>query len=180
MFKSLLTLSIGTLLLSSVDDVLAQEQEIQVLPGQIASSDQGAGPLNIDLEHKAVVSDIPDKVQYSILRNLYFDFNKSSLKKNSYDNVLPHIINFMSKTPEAELKLIGHADELGSKRDNLKVSQRRAQSVKQYLVQQGVASDRIIIHFRGEEEPLASNDDDREGRELNRRVELFVLMPEGK
>lgn len=177
MFKSLLMLSIGTLLLSSVDDVLAQEQK--VLPGQITSSDKGAGPLNIDLKHTAVASDIPDKAQYSILRNLYFDFNNASLKKNALDDILPHIISFMKTTPEAELKLIGHADELGSKRDNLKVSQQRAQSVKSYLVQQGIASERILIHFRGEEEPLASNDDNRDGRELNRRVEIFLLMPEG-
>lgn len=137
-----------------------------------------AGPMSLALSHKRIESDIPDKLQYSILRNIYFEFNQISINKQSYEEMLIKILDFMQENPTAQLKFVGHADEQGTPKDNLKVSQQRAQAVKDYLVQQGIAAERLLVHFRGETEPLASNDDNREGRELNRRVELYVLMPE--
>ncbi|AHM58828.1 ompa/motb domain protein [Flammeovirgaceae bacterium 311] len=151
-------------------------QELQ--SGITVQAQNGTTPLaGIEIRHKEVASDIPDMQQFSILRNIYYDFNQTSLRKGAYETIIQNVIRFLNENPSAKLKVVGHADEMGTKKANLEVSQRRAQLLKKHLVEQGVAAERILVHFRGEEEPLASNDDDREGRELNRRAEFFVLMP---
>jgi len=68
----------------------------------------------------------------------------------------------------------GHTDAIGTDQYNEGLSQRRADSVKGYLVGGGVAEPRIETHGYGESQPIASNDTD-EGRSLNRRVELVPI-----
>ena len=168
---------------TSESTTTAQEQKgapgQTTFAGTTATKKEGSagGLANLGLNVKEVPSDIPAKKQYSILRNIYYDFNQTTLKENAYTSVLQKVITFMNENPDAMLKIVGHADEKGTKGENLKVSQRRAQLLKKYLVEKGIASERILVHYRGEEEPLASNDDDRDGRELNRRSEFIVLMP---
>lgn len=131
------------------------------------------------LHYKAVPSDIAGMQQYMILRNIYFEFNELTIKNDAYDSLLEEIAVFIRQHPETKLKLVGHSDELGTAAGNKKTSKLRAQAVQNYLVKLGITKENILIDYKGEKEPLASNDDDREGRELNRRVEIFLLIPEG-
>jgi len=75
--------------------------------------------------------------------------------------------------PSKRIVVEGHTDSRGSDEDNLALSQRRATTVRDYLVSQGVAEDRITAVGRGETQPLASNDT-TEGRANNRRVEIVI------
>jgi outer membrane protein OmpA-like peptidoglycan-associated protein len=67
----------------------------------------------------------------------------------------------------------GHTDDSGEREENLRVSLARAQAVKDYLVGQGISSDRIRTIGLGERYPIASNDT-RSGRQRNRRIELVL------
>ena len=76
--------------------------------------------------------------------------------------------------PELKIQLIGHTDNVGSEKFNLKLSQYRAQTMKDYLVDAGVEESRIITGGKGMREPLNDNSTE-EKRALNRRVELTIL-----
>jgi OOP family OmpA-OmpF porin len=73
-----------------------------------------------------------------------------------------------------EVAIIGHTDSTGDPDYNLDLSMRRAQSVAEYLIATGVATDRLRVLGRGEKDPIASNDT-QEGRAQNRRVEIVVV-----
>jgi len=110
----------------------------------------------------------------SILRNIYFDFGKATFKNESY-NELNKLLAMMQQNSGTNVEIAGHTDAVGTKAFNKYLSQARANAVKNYLVDKGVDARRITAVGYGEERPLASNDDEDEGRELNRRVEFKVL-----
>jgi outer membrane protein OmpA-like peptidoglycan-associated protein/tetratricopeptide (TPR) repeat protein len=109
----------------------------------------------------------------SVLSNIYFKFDKATFKDESY-NELNKLEGMMSQNSGMQIEISGHTDNIGSKDYNKNLSQRRANAVKDYLVKKGVDARRITAIGYGEERPLASNDDEKEGRELNRRVEFKV------
>lgn len=108
-----------------------------------------------------------------VLRNIYFDFNQASIKQNSFDE-LSKLEKMMARNPGMEIEIAGHTDNIGDAAFNKTLSQRRVDAVKSYLSKKGVDPRRITTMGYGEERPLASNDDEKEGRELNRRVEFTV------
>lgn len=110
----------------------------------------------------------------SILRNLYFDFDKASLKTESY-NELNKLETMMRQNGNLMVEIGGHTDSYGTKDYNLYLSQKRANAVKDFLTKKGIDARRIKAVGYGKSKPLASNDDEDEGRELNRRVEFKVL-----
>lgn len=110
----------------------------------------------------------------SVLRNIYFNFDKATFKDASY-NELNKLETMMAQNPGMEIEISGHTDNIGGKAYNKALSQKRANAVKDYLVKKGIDARRIKAVGYGEERPLASNDDEKEGRELNRRVEFKVI-----
>lgn len=118
-----------------------------------------------------------DKLQkglQSVLRNIYFDFDKSSFKINSYDE-LNKIEQLMAVNDKIKVEISGHTDNIGEKNYNKWLSQKRANAVVAYLVNKGLDERRFIAKGYGETMPLASNDNEQEGRMLNRRVEFKIL-----
>jgi outer membrane protein OmpA-like peptidoglycan-associated protein len=109
----------------------------------------------------------------SILRNIYFDFDKASFKQDSF-NELNKLERMMQQNPSMQVEIAGHTDVVGTKNYNLYLSQKRAEAVKDFLTKKGIDSRRIKAVGYGKTKPLASNDDEKEGRELNRRVEFKV------
>ncbi len=109
----------------------------------------------------------------SVLRNIYFNFDKATFQDASY-NELNKLEGMMAGNSGLEIEISGHTDNIGSKDYNKQLSQRRANAVKDYLVKKGIDARRITAVGYGEERPLASNDDEKEGREFNRRVEFKV------
>ncbi|QSE97674.1 OmpA family protein [Fulvivirga lutea] len=110
----------------------------------------------------------------SVLRNIYFNFNKATFRDESYPE-LNKLESMMAENSGLQIEISGHTDNIGPKDYNKALSQRRANAVKDYLVKKGIDARRITAVGYGEERPLASNDDEKEGRELNRRVEFKVL-----
>jgi len=108
-----------------------------------------------------------------ILRNIYFDFDKATFRDESYSE-LNKLETMMAQNPGMVIEISGHTDNIGKKAYNLDLSQRRANAVKDFLVNKGIDARRIVAKGYGEERPLASNDDEVEGREINRRVEFQV------
>jgi outer membrane protein OmpA-like peptidoglycan-associated protein len=108
------------------------------------------------------------------LNNVFFDFDKSILKPESYPE-LNRIIQLMADRPTMRVELGGHTDNWGSAKYNMALSIRRAKAVKDYLSKNGIAESRIEAKGYGESRPLVSNDDEIDGREINRRVELKII-----
>ncbi len=112
--------------------------------------------------------------QKYILRNIYFDFNRASLKPESAEE-LQKLVDMLKNNPEAKIEIGGHTDYVGSMEYNKALSQKRAQEVVNYLISKGISPNRLTAIGYGKEHPLASNDDEEEGRELNRRTEFKIL-----
>lgn len=110
----------------------------------------------------------------SILRNIYFDFDKATFTTEAYPE-LNKLLSMMQQNTSLSVEIGGHTDAYGTKEVNMRLSKRRAEAVKDYLVKKGIDSRRITAVGYGKSRPLASNDDEEEGRELNRRVEFKVL-----
>jgi outer membrane protein OmpA-like peptidoglycan-associated protein len=111
----------------------------------------------------------------SILRNIYFDFDKATFKTESYTE-LNKLEAMLSQNQNIVMEIAGHTDAVGTKEYNQYLSLKRAQAVKEYLTKKGISTRRIKAVGYGKSKPLASNDDERGGRELNRRVEFKVLQ----
>ena len=101
-----------------------------------------------------------------------FDFDKSVVKPNSYSDV-KNLADFMAQYPDTRVEVAGHTDSVGPDAYNQKLSQRRADAVKQVLVKDGVAPSRITSVGYGESRPVADNATEA-GRAVNRRVEAAV------
>ncbi len=111
----------------------------------------------------------------AIVRNVYFEFDDSKIVDESVP-VLNSLLELMKQNPNLSIEIAGHTDNIGSKAINQRVSERRAQAVRRWLVSNGVDASRLAARGYGESQPLASNDDELEGRELNRRIELIVAQ----
>lgn len=105
------------------------------------------------------------------LKNIYFDFGKATLRDESKVE-LDRLYDILSRSM-ISIELGGHTDNVGSDENNLKLSQDRVNSVKEYLVKKGIPADRINAVGYGESQPIASNDTE-EGRQKNRRVEVKI------
>ncbi len=115
-----------------------------------------------------------EKGTWTVLRNVYFDFDKATLKDESYVEI-NKLYNMLSENSRLIAEIAGHTDNVGAKQYNYKLSYKRAKAVVDVLIKKGTDPVRVKAVGYGEDRPLASNDDEKEGRELNRRVEFRVL-----
>lgn len=109
------------------------------------------------------------------LGDMLFETGKSNLKGNATAE-LAKLANFLETYPDRNLLIEGHTDSVGSEDSNMSLSQRRADSVRLFLVQQGVNSSRLTTYGKGESSPISDNESS-EGRALNRRVEVIITDP---
>ncbi len=110
------------------------------------------------------------KENVSIRLDIQFDVNKADIKPE-YHERLKEVADFMVKYPETKAVIEGHTDSTGAAAYNQKLSQRRAESVRDYLIKNfNISPDRLTAKGYGEEKPVASNDT-KEGRSQNRRIE---------
>lgn len=110
------------------------------------------------------------------LNNIFFDFNAATLRPESFPE-LDKVVSFLIQNRNISVEIGGHTDGQGSVEYNEKLSQGRAESVRKYLISEGIPSGRITAKGYGKSVPIATNDTD-EGRQLNRRVEFKVLTLE--
>ncbi|HVT37022.1 MAG TPA: thrombospondin type 3 repeat-containing protein [Nevskiaceae bacterium] len=108
-----------------------------------------------------------------ILRGVKFEFDSDRLTQDA-KKILDGVATTLNNYPEINVELGGHTDNIGTDAYNLGLSERRSNSVKNYLTGKGVAAARMNPVGYGETQPIATNDTE-EGREENRRVELKVI-----
>ena len=103
-----------------------------------------------------------------------FDFNKTNILKSDAAQ-LKKGIDFIKKYPGSKIKLEGHTDSIGSEKYNQKLSEKRAEATKGYLVEKGgIEASRISTAGYGESKPIASNKTSKD-RAKNRRVEILIF-----
>ena len=107
-----------------------------------------------------------------VLRSVHFDFDKATLKADAKP-ILDEAVQVLKQEGSVDIVVEGHTDSVGTEQYNLGLSRRRADTVRRYLVEHGVAASRITAEGMGESKPVASNDT-ADGRAQNRRVELHV------
>lgn len=110
----------------------------------------------------------------AMLRNIYFDIESAHLTQDSYE-VLEHLYGVLKENESLMVEIGGHTDNTGTLQANMTLSEARANAVRDFLVKQGISGQRLIAKGYGPSQPLASNDDEENGRELNRRIEVRVL-----
>jgi len=103
-----------------------------------------------------------------------FDINSTEIKSESYP-MLQEEASIMKRNPDLRVEVDGHADSIGTADYNMTLSEKRAEAVKKYFVEQGIDPDRLTTKGFGITKPAASNDT-KEGRAKNRRVELTPVQ----
>lgn len=101
--------------------------------------------------------------------HINFKFDSAEIEQESVGRV-NKFADFLKCTPDYKAKIIGHTDSIGSEAYNQKLSQKRADAVRNMIIKDGVPSDKITTSAKGETEPIATNKTD-EGRAENRRIE---------
>ncbi len=115
---------------------------------------------NIQYDNKAVFASA----------TIYFEFDKSNLTSKSIQ-ILKSVASALNDNKSIQVTLAGHADERGTREYNLALGQRRAETVSDYFILNGISENRISVKSYGEERPLAFGQDD-ESYSKNRRVEI--------
>jgi outer membrane protein OmpA-like peptidoglycan-associated protein len=113
-----------------------------------------------------------DTLKLTVDSEVSFDFGKADIK-SSFEPSLDKLAALIQKYDHTIVHVVGHTDSIGSESYNQQLSERRAESVANYLTFRGVAQNRLRTEGRGEREPRANNATEA-GRQLNRRVEVFV------
>jgi outer membrane protein OmpA-like peptidoglycan-associated protein len=119
----------------------------------------------------AYVAPVPMPPQKLVLEGVNFDFDKATLRQEDIA-IIDKDVTGLDKWGNVNIEVAGHTDSRGSDKYNMKLSQRRAEAVRNYLISKGIAADRLTAKGYGESQPIADNATD-EGRFKNRRVELI-------
>ena len=114
-----------------------------------------------------------EKQKAIVLDNLYFASFQTTILPES-EGALNQLYTMLTDNPEVRIRIIGHTDDVGSDKDNQILSEGRAKSVRQAMIDRGIDPNRIEFEGRGEQEPVATNKTE-EGRAKNRRVEFVIL-----
>lgn len=130
------------------------------------------GPASNNGCPEPVISSVAEKKIGEFAKTILFNSGKTTFKAGVSDK-LDGIVKIMNEFPEANFVIEGHTDNTGSSALNLRISEKRAIAVRDYLVKQGIATTRLDAKGYGEGAPIDTNDT-RAGRANNRRVEIKV------
>ncbi|QEA38359.1 OmpA family protein [Pistricoccus aurantiacus] len=131
---------------------------------QLRQSMQGTG-IDVDRRGDNIVLNMPSGVT--------FGFDSSDLTGNA-TSALNDVATVLNQYPETRVNIAGYTDSTGEAGYNQRLSERRANSVGDYLARQGVQRGRLVTQGYGENQPVASNDTEA-GRAQNRRVEITLV-----
>jgi OmpA-OmpF porin, OOP family len=147
----------------------AQHEAVQATQQAQAATNQVQ---QLQQELAALKAQQTDRGLVLTLGDVLFETGKAELRPGALRNLYP-LVTFLQKYPERRVLIEGHTDSVGSEASNLDLSQRRADAVRDFLLQNGVRAAQITTHGYGKASPVASNDTVA-GRQQNRRVELII------
>jgi len=115
-----------------------------------------------------------------VVENIYYDFAKYNLREESKVVIDTTILKILNAYPKIIVEISSHTDSVGTDQSNMTLSQNRAQSVVDYLIQKGISKERLVAKGYGESKPIAPNSnpdgtDNPVGRQKNRRTEFRVV-----
>ncbi len=142
--------------------------DVGIFHTAIALVDGGA-----EVEQPLTLKTVKSFVRSYTLNHLYFDSNKWAIKEEALPTLNKLYASFI-KSKTLVVEIAGHTDNSGNDSDNLRLSQRRAEAIKAYLVKKGINESRIFAKGYGEVNPHSSNETP-EGRATNRRTEVKVI-----
>jgi outer membrane protein OmpA-like peptidoglycan-associated protein len=130
-----------------------------------------------DMQHQidALQAKVTERGVVLTLGDVMFTSGRADLKAGTVTN-LNRLVGFLNQNPGRKVEIEGHTDNVGSEDANLGLSQRRADSVKSFLVQQGIDAGRVVSSGKGEHQPVSDNESEG-GRQRNRRVEVIIDHP---
>ncbi len=171
-----LTYSTNPLNKDTDGDELSDYDEVMTYKSNPLVKDTDGGTINDGVEVKRGTDPLDpadDVVKIGvpvILDGITFATGKSEITPQS-ENTLRKALKTLQTYPDISVEISGHTDNVGSDASNQKLSERRANAVKDWLVREGINSDRITAVGYGESQPTATNDTP-EGRQKNRRIEF--------
>ncbi len=118
-----------------------------------------------------VKAEIGSKV---VLKNIFFDIGKADLKSESIAEI-ENIKELLIVNPKLKVQINGHTDNSGNVVTNKQLSLKRSQSVVNFLIKNGISASRLSAKGFGSERPIVSNDDEDQGRAINRRTEIEII-----
>jgi peptidoglycan-associated lipoprotein len=145
----------------------APNQEGNVQATVTARDPRGAtatGSVNLTVARRAVL----------MFEDVHFDFDRFNLRPDAL-KILDDAVQKLQANPTLNVTIEGHCDSIGTVEYNLALGERRSNSVRDYLVSRGIATNRLRTVSYGEERPIADNDT-AEGRAMNRRAHLAVII----
>ncbi|MCP4212147.1 MAG: OmpA family protein [Halieaceae bacterium] len=113
-----------------------------------------------------------DTLKLTVDSEVSFDFARADIRQ-TFQTSLDKLAQLIIKYDRTVVHIVGHTDSIGSTEYNQNLSERRSQSVVTYLISRGVTPSRLVSSGHGESRPRATNDTEA-GRQLNRRVEIFI------
>ena len=154
------------------DGMLQKAAAPEPAPAAVVAPAPAAAPAPAPAPAPAAAA-APTAEKVTFEADAFFDFDKSVLKPAGKAK-LSDLVSKLQGTDIEVVLATGHTDSIGSDAYNMKLSLRRANAVKAFLVSKGIPADRIFTEGKGESKPVASNKT-REGRAKNRRVEVEVV-----
>jgi len=164
----------------TVNNLITVEKPVAVVPADpdppvVVQEPESPPPVIAVVEEIPVVDADTCQQQFDGLlakREIHFETSSAKISLKSYP-LLDELAYIASKCPEASIEIEGHTDARGSKRMNNKLSQKRAESVVGYLIDNGAARERLSAVGYGESRPVADNKTEA-GLAKNRRIEFNV------
>jgi len=136
--------------------------------------DKAGNEININQTFTVDILVIKTDIGYKIIINsIEFDFNSAILKKSNF-KILDLLIKKLLKFPDYKILIVGFTDSIGDPEYNLKLSERRAKAVYDYLIKNDIPKTRLEYKGMGSANPIDTNDTE-EGRRRNRRVEFYLI-----
>jgi outer membrane protein OmpA-like peptidoglycan-associated protein len=153
----------------------ASQSELERTRQELARRDTDARRKEMEAELAKLAKTRTETNRFIVtLPGIFFDTGKTQLKPGA-KSTLAKIATQLKSDPTIKISVEGHTDSMGKSEKNQELSQKRAEAVRDFLVSQGVAADRITAAGKGQSEPVATNKTVA-GRQQNRRVELVLGM----
>jgi len=149
------------------------ECEAGLAPAERPGAAPGAAPAGAARPGAPAAAPRPVTEKVTMAADTFFDFDKATVKPDGKAK-LDDLVGKLRAVNLEVVIAVGHTDSVGSNAYNTKLSLRRAEAVKAYLVSKGIPANRIYTEGKGETQPIASNKT-KEGRAKNRRVEIEVV-----
>ncbi|MGE5581776.1 MAG: OmpA family protein, partial [Bacillota bacterium] len=154
-----------------VEESAAEEELVEESAAEEEVDDEAAEEVETSAatELRAVVKvSIPELNK--LLGSIFFDFNKSAIR-SADEEVLVNECKILAENPDLYISIGGHCDERGTRQYNMGLAARRADTIRRYLINQGINPDKIIVYAYGEDFPLKKGHNEAAWR-FNRRVDI--------